>query len=38
MDEVIFGLEDRRFFTNAGQDAPRIHAGEEWPFLMWGEG
>jgi len=24
--------------TNAGQDAPRIHAGEEWPFLIWGEG
>ena len=25
-------------FTVAGQDAPVIHAGEEWPFLSWGLG
>ena len=23
--------------TIAGQDAPRIHAGEEGSFLIWGE-
>ncbi len=25
-------------FTEAGQDAPGISAGEEWPFLLWGLG
>ncbi len=25
-------------FTEAGQDAPVIDAGEEWPFLLWGLG
>src|SRR5436309_2055055 len=25
-------------FTKAGQDAPDLQAGEEWPFLVWGRG
>src|SRR5947199_8127881 len=25
-------------FTKTAQDAPVIHAGEEWAFLVWGRG